>query len=488
MVSDALKQRPRIAPIITGILFSIPPLILCVVISTTNVWIGFALLGIVLGCHLLLIILNNYRNGFLLMTVYAFFMFHLYRLVRPAIDNIPMGVGIEIFLMLLLASILFQKSKGKNDDKELYKNPITTVLVIYVSFSLLELLNPLSRAVTGRVLALREIVAYAILFFVSIQAFKTRSFINFYLHFWIFFALLAALYGIYQEVFGLQDWELEWMYAQPDGGKLAMVQGHLRKWSFLSDINSFGLLMAYGGIVCMILALGPFSITKKIYYAACCIFMLISMTFSGTRTAMAMVVFGLALFIVMTLNSPRSIAIIVGFTLGVVALFFGPFYGPNFNRLRSTFAVKKDASMNVRDQTRARVQPYVRSHPFGGGFYTSGALGLKYDPGHPLAGKWDPDSGYLRTALERGWIGLLVQLGLYATILIVGLRFYFSTNDPVDATLCCAYLCGFFALAVANYAQDSLDQKPTNVIIMSSVATIINLITMNKRKNEVKMV
>jgi len=56
---------------------------------------------------------------------------------------------------------------------------------------------------------------------------------------------------------------------------------------------------------------------------------------------------------------------------------------------RSTFKVKEDPSMNVRDNTRARVQPYARSHPFGGGLNTSGALGLKYDPGHPLAGNWD---------------------------------------------------------------------------------------------------
>jgi len=64
--------------------------------------------------------------------------------------------------------------------------------------------------------------------------------------------------------------------------------------------------------------------------------------------------------------------------------------------------------MNVRDNTRARVQPYARSHPFGGGLNTSGALGLKYDPGHPLAGNWDTDSGYLKTALERGLGGLAV--------------------------------------------------------------------------------
>ncbi|HTH56687.1 MAG TPA: O-antigen ligase family protein [Cyclobacteriaceae bacterium] len=486
MVTDILKKRTRWESVIVGALCTIPSVIMCVIVSRTNEYVGLAFLGIVLFCYVLLIVFNNYRDGFLLLTAYAFFMFQLFRIVRPTIDKVPMGVGVEILLLLLLVSIVVQNSKVKSEDKELHKNPITYALMIYVGFSLLMLLNPLSRAVMGRVMALREISAFAISFIVALHVFKTRKFIDRYLHFWILFALLAALYGIYQEMFGLQDWELAWLYSQPDEGKLAIVWGHIRKWSFLSDINSFGLLMAYGSIICMILALGPYTPGKKIYYAICSALMMTSMTFSGTRTAMAMVVFGLVFFVVMTLNSARSIMIIVGFAVGVLALFFGPFYGPNFNRLRSTFDVNKDASMNVRDQTRARVQPYVRSHPFGGGFYTSGALGLRYDPSHPLAGKWDPDSGYLRTALERGWIGLLVQLGFYATILIVGLKFYFRCSDPADATLCCAYLCGFFALSVANYAQDSLEQKPINLIVMASVASIINLIALEKKKTNLK--
>jgi len=483
MILDVFRQHTRLGPYVTALLCSIPPLIAAVIIAQTNEWVGLAFLGLILLCFVLLIVFNNYRDGFLLLTIYAFIMFQLFRIVRPTIDNVPMGVGVEILLMLLLMSVAFKNAKEKKDP-ELYKNPITHALMIYVGFSLLILFNPLSRAVMGRVMALREISAFAIAFVVALQVFKTRSFIFRYLNFWIFLALVAALYGIYQEAFGLQSWELSWLYSQPDQGKLAIVWGHIRKWSFLSDINSFGLLMAYGAIVCIILAFGPFTPGKKIYYVVCSALMLVSMTFSGTRTAMAMVVFGMVFFVVMTLNSLRSIVIIAVFGIAVLALFFGPFYGPNFNRLRSTFDVKEDASMNVRDQTRARMQPYVRMHPFGGGFYTSGALGLKYDPGHELAGKWDPDSGYLRTALERGWIGLLIQLGFYATILIVGLKFYFSCTDPAEATLCCAYLCGFFALSVANYAQDSLEQKPINLIIMASIASIINLISLKKKKNE----
>lgn len=466
------------------LMYCIPPLTLAIAISKAGVLGGVAGVCLVFVLYFLFAVFKNYRVGYLMLTVFGFLMFQFYRLL-PEAPYVPLGVGVEIILALLFFSIITHSigysSDFENSKKDLFQNPITCALAIYVAYSLLILFHPSSKAVTGRIMAAREITALAILFFVSLHVFRSRRYINLYLDFWIFFALVAALYGIYQEVFGLQDWELRWLYAQPDQGKLAIVWGHIRKWSFLSDINSFGLLMSYGGIVCLILALGPFSTIKKIYFACCSVLMLTAMTFSGTRTAMAMVVFGFAFFVVITLNQVRSIALVAGFCIAILTLYFGPFYGPNFNRLRSTFDLKRDASMSVRDQTRARVQPYVRAHAFGGGFYTSGALGLKYDPDHVLAGKWDPDSGYLRTALERGWVGLLIQLGLHVTILVTGLTLFFKTTNPVTASISCAYLCGFFALSVANYAQDSLEQKPTNLILMSSFATFINLMILEKK-------
>lgn len=457
---------------------------LAVLISRTSSAIGvIVLLGIV-ALFAVFFILHSYHNGFLLLVVFAFFMFQVYRLF-PDAPYFPLGTLIEGFLALLFLSIMLHSVKGNDElDKSVLHNPITIALVIYVAYSFLLLFHPLSTGTTNRVLAMRETATVALLFFITIHVFRERSFIFSFTDFWIFLALIAGLYGIKQEVFGLADWELRWLYSQPDEGKLAMVWGHVRKWSFLSDINAFGLLMAYGGIVCSLLALGPFTTIKRIYLVTSAIIMFAAMTFSGTRTAMAMVVFALFFFVVMTLNSKRSLTILLTFVIGVVALFFGPFHGPNFNRLRSTFDVKEDASMSVRDKTRARMQPYIREHAFGGGFNTTGALGLQYEPNHPLAGKWDPDSGYLKTALERGWVGLLVQLGFYATILITGVNFYFRSNDPVARAYCCAFLCGLFAISVANYAQDSMDQKPINLILMASFASLVTFSKSLNIRNE----
>jgi hypothetical protein len=77
--------------------------------------------------------------------------------------------------------------------------------------------------------------------------------------------------------------------------------------------------------------------------------------------------------------------------------------------------------------------------------------------------------------LERGWIGLLIQLGFYATVLIFGIVHCFRTNDPWKKTYYLAYLAAFFSLTIANYTQDSMDQKPVNIILVSSFAILIRL-------------
>jgi hypothetical protein len=102
--------------------------------------------------------------------------------------------------------------------------------------------------------------------------------------------------------------------------------------------------------------------------------MMIAMTFSGTRTATAMIVFGVVFFGFMTLYQMRTMIATGLFVFGMLAILFGPFYGPTFSRIRSTFEIKGDESMGVRDRTRLRMQPYARSHPLGGGLNTTGKL------------------------------------------------------------------------------------------------------------------
>jgi hypothetical protein len=142
--------------------------------------------------------------------------------------------------------------------------------------------------------------------------------------------------------------------------------------------------------------------------------------------------------------------------------------------------------MGVRNGKRLWLQPYARQHPMGGGINTVGTTGVNSEPGHPLAGDYDPDSGYLRMALERGWIGLLINFGMYATFLIWGVRKYFEVENGKMKILYAAYMAAFFALSIAQFAQDAVDQKPIFVIIMCSFAIFVKLDEFDKLETNIK--
>jgi hypothetical protein len=143
----------------------------------------------------------------------------------------------------------------------------------------------------------------------------------------------------------------------------------------------------------------------------------------------------------MTINNRRTLIFMAGFILFFVVLIFGPFYSINaVNRVRTSFKFSDDESMNVRDQNRKMIQPYIYSHPLGGGVATSGVLGLLYNPGHPLAG-FPPDSGYLRAAIETGPIGLAYTLFMFFVMLQVGIRNYYASRSKKTRTIYVGHVC-----------------------------------------------
>lgn len=474
MADFIVKLEKR--PIVTTLVLALLSVLSSVLIYKAGIIAGIAVLFMMVAFGAVLVYVNSYRTGYYLTVLFTFFMFHISRILPESLQVVPLGAVVELLLALVAFAVLNHSIPGNDKlDKRMYNNSLAYGLFIFLFFYVLMLFHPASKGITGRIFAMRDIYAVGITFFIVIHFFQTRKQIESFTRFWMFLAFLAATYGIFQQYFGLQKWELDWLYLNPENAKLAMVAGTIRKWSFLSDINAFGLFMAYSAIIACIMVLGPFTLKVRAIFAICGLLMMVAMTFSGTRTATAMIVFGVVFFAFMTMYQTRTMIVTTLFVLGMLAILFGPFYGPTFSRVRSTFEVKGDESMGVRDRTRLRMQPYARTHPLGGGLNTTGKLGLKYEPDHELAGNWDPDSGYLKTALERGWIGLIVQLGFYATVLIFGITHCFRTRDPWKQTYYLAYLAAFYALTVANYTQDSMDQKPVNIILVSSFAIMIRL-------------
>jgi hypothetical protein len=204
------------------------------------------------------------------------------------------------------------------------------------------------------------------------------------------------------------------------------------------------------------------------------IILALAMSYSGTRTATIMLLAEIALYSIMTFTEWKTILFSSFFGLLFIAIMLAPSYGnKTIPRLQSTFDFG-DASLNVRDVNRERIQPYIYNHPIGGGVKTTGVIYAKYNPGHPLAG-FPTDSGLLSMVLEVGWIGLILQCITYFIVLQHGIHAYYKSRNPAfKAMLLAATIC-IFGYIVAQYSQIAIGQVPSALVFYGLIAVIIRL-------------
>jgi putative inorganic carbon (HCO3(-)) transporter len=424
----------------------------------------------------------DFKYGFYALFFMAVFMFYIDRMVHV---NFPMGTIYDALGAFTFVAI-FLNANNKNDWTVL-RNPITIVFLIITFYQVIEVFNPSAVSRVAWLVAMRTNTSI-LLYFVCYQMFKSVDDIKRFTTCWLVISMIITLYGFWQEYVGLTDFEMNWITGSPDRFKLYFIWGKMRKFSFLSDPSAYGLFLAMGGLACMALGMGPFKSTFKISMFVCAVLQFVAMSYSGTRTAIAMVAVGIVFYIVLTLKSKKTVATmaVMGF-IGAVIL-FGPFYGGTFNRIRSTFNPDEDPSMEVRDVKRVRLQQYVLSHPIGGGLYTTGQNGLRYSAGHELAQGWEADSGYLMIGLELGWIGLTLFMIFFFMVMLKGINNHFKMEDPVLKSINLAYLVPVMALSVAHFTQDAMFTKPMNLIVIAGYAVFLRIQSFEKKLYSVDLI
>jgi O-antigen ligase len=203
--------------------------------------------------------------------------------------------------------------------------------------------------------------------------------------------------------------------------------------------------------------------------------MLLGMAYSGTRTAYAAFLGGVFFFILISWQNQSTRIFSIASLLFLLVFLYFPYYGNNtINRIRSTFIGKRDKSFEVRELNRKAIQPYIYAHPIGGGLGTTGDVGLANSPGHFLAG-FPPDSGYLKKALETGWLGLILICILYYKILVGGVHIFLHSREEEFRTISGAIVCCIFGFYIAEIAQDAMGQISDMVIYYPFLAILIKL-------------
>lgn len=437
---------------------------------------GALIAGVIIACGVGVYSLINFEFGFYVSIILGFIIFFVGRLTK---DAIPGALLVDLQINASFVGLLIHKVVNREPFFKNANHTITWAYLLYTIFLFGQLFNPNMHSVDGWILVFRKFIEFVMTYFIAINIFRSYKKIRFFLMFWAGCALFAGAYGCYQQWFGLFDFETEWIWSVPGrAGLYALDGGGFRKFSTLSGPASYGTIMGASALLLGILTIKQKVFSKKLLLLTATVFVVLGMAYSGTRTAYFIFFSGAVLYILMTINNLSTMITACLFFMAFVVIMWGPIYGnQTINRIRSTFNTD-DSSLEVRDVNRNRIQPYIYDHPIGGGVATSGVQGQTYNPSHYLAG-FPPDSGFIKTAIETGWVGFFFQCLLYCLILLSSVRVFYRSNNKTSKLYSLAAVVTLFSFVISQYGQVSIGQIPDFFLFYTLLAVIVSLRNLN---------
>jgi O-antigen ligase len=260
------------------------------------------------------------------------------------------------------------------------------------------------------------------------------------------------------------------------------IDGHLRKVGIFPDPTTYSYNLVVAAVMCIVFTLQDISVIKKILLWLAVPFFLLTMLYSGSRAAYVLLPAAMLLLAILKFNKKILVFVTTaGLLLGFIIIM--PTSNPLIKRFQSAFNPSKDASYNVRVENQKKIKPYILSHPIGGGLGSVGLWGRKFAPNSMLA-KFPPDSGYVRVAVEMGWVGLLLFCTLMFVILKTGINNYYLIKNPELKNYCLAMILVIFVFNVGNSPQQALVQYPSNILFYLASALLIVTIRLDKEQRE----
>lgn len=413
--------------------------------------------------------------------VYLSLSFSIMFLLRYGVP-FPLGTLMDAMLAMFILGLFIQQKKKPN--WQIFNNSITKWIIVWILYNILQFGNPAAESRLAWVYTIRAMAFVSMMYFIFMYNIRDVQFIRFVLKWWLGFMVIAALYAAKQEFIGFTDFEER--YNNSEGVPLLLfIAGHWRKYSVFSDPVTFAYNMAIASLLCIALMTGPFKAYKKVIIVIVICTLLFNMLFSGTRGAFPLVPAGLILYAILKFSKKILLFVIIAavFFVGLIVM---PTSNQNILRFQSAFQPNDDPSYIVRKINQARIKPYIWSHPMGGGLGSVGEWGKKFSPGSFLS-SFPPDSGYVRTTVELGWIGLFIFCCMIFTILKTGIDNYYAIKDSELKAYSLGMVIMIFVWNIANFPQEALVQYPSNVIFYLTVALINITLRLDKEKEQQKL-
>lgn len=437
------------------------------IVGIGGLLVGALALAAAVGIPFIILFAVNIKIGSFALFVFAFTILG----VKRFIEQVPVGIILDAVSVALIFGLMIQMAKTR-DFSVLYSS-VGIAVGVWVIYNLLQLFNPIAASRMAWLYTVRSFALITLFYYVVAYAMDDIRFVYVMLGTWIVFGVLGAAYGYVQEYVGLRGFEFAWLAADEEMFNRLFQMGVIRKWSFFSDPMVYGFIMSYTAIACGILALGPYPKWIRLILLISTAPLLHAMLFSGTRAAYILPP-AAAVFYVLTRLSLKTV--VAGAILGAGFLFLinMPTDNTLILRFQSAFAPEDDASFEVRQVNLAFIKPFIQSNPLGGGLGSTGMWGQRFSPESPLS-QFPPDSGFVRIAVEVGWIGLTIYSVLLLLALYWGVRHYFYMRDPRLKNIQLAMLIVVICLIIANFPQEAITSPPNNVVFLFALAVITSL-------------
>lgn len=428
---------------------------------------GGGLLVLTVGIALVFGAMFNIYLGLYVILIMSILVSFLGKIV-----DLPYGLSLDLLLGVLALGVIMKQIRER--DLSFAKNPISLPIAVWVFYSLIQVINPVATSKLAWAFTVRSVALLILLYFIASYALNSyRRVINIY-KFMLGLGFVSALYGLKQEFFGFTDFETVWLYSDPTRFQLIFQWSRMRIFSFFSDPTNYGIYMSYMSVMCFILMIGKFKLWQKGVLGIAGISMLLAIAYAGSRTPVVLVPFGFAVFTLLSLKRNVIIA------MGIVGLLGGAFLLKSTGnavlfRIQSAFMPDKSGdTMNVREDNQEKIKPFIQAHPFGGGLGSVGEWGERFSPDSFLAG-FPPDSGFVRVAVELGWIGYLLYCWLLFVIVRMGIRYYLRVKNEQMKIIYLAITTMMFMLILASFVQEAIVQLPTSIHFYICLAIIARL-------------
>ena len=385
--------------------------------------------------------------------------------------NAPIGMALDGLLVLMLVGMLARLIKEK--DFSFAKSPISIFILAWIYYNLLQVINPWAASKIAWVYTVRTVALLLALYFIASYALSSYKRVLFTVKAILFLAFFSAAYALKQEWVGFTDAEMTWLHADEERFMLIFQWDRMRVFSLFSDPTTFGILMGYMSMFCLVLAAGPFKIWKRIALVISAGAMLLSMAYAGSRTPFVMLPVGVVFYMVLTFKRETIFAALLFFMVGGVFVMKSTSSAVVW-RIQSAFRGESSDTIDVRIKNQKLVRPFIHSHPIGAGLGSTGYWGKRFTPGSWLA-SFAHDSLYVRLAVETGWVGLIIYMGLLFTAMRTSIYYFFRVKDPVIKTLYLGFTMNVFLLSLASYPQEAITLLPTSVVFYITLAMIARL-------------